>query len=71
MTARLICDKMQYLMISYDASQVKVYSADGQSKSSFFPFSGVNEELETFIHDVSQATLKVVGDVNSHAFMHG
>lgn len=37
---------------------VKIYSADGQSKSSFFPFSGVNEELKTFIHDVSQATLK-------------
>ncbi|XP_050221925.1 uncharacterized protein LOC126672067 [Mercurialis annua] len=37
---------------------VLLYGADGQSKSSFYPFSGVTEELKTFIHDISQAKLK-------------
>ncbi|KAI9081924.1 hypothetical protein K1719_036186 [Acacia pycnantha] len=34
------------------------YGADGQSKSSFFPFSGVTEEFKAFINDVSHSTLK-------------
>ncbi|KAJ7947515.1 NAD-dependent dihydrogenase, Gfo/Idh/MocA family [Quillaja saponaria] len=38
--------------------QVSFYGIDGQSKSSFFPFSGVTDELKAFINDVSQATLK-------------
>lgn len=58
-------------MISHDASQVLFFSADGQRKSSFYPFSGVDAELKTFIHDVSQATRKVVEDVNFQAFIHG
>ncbi|TKY48347.1 oxidoreductase protein [Spatholobus suberectus] len=37
---------------------VTLYGADGQSKSSFFPFSGVTEELKAFINDVSENTLK-------------
>ncbi|KAK1356123.1 glucose--fructose oxidoreductase [Heracleum sosnowskyi] len=37
---------------------VSLYTTDGQSKVSFYPFSGVTEELKTFIHDMSQATLK-------------
>ncbi|XP_059429167.1 dehydrogenase FPY6 [Corylus avellana] len=37
---------------------VSFYNSDGQSKSSFFTFSGVNDELKTFIHDISLATLK-------------
>lgn len=40
--------------------QVSLYTTDGQSKISFYPFGGVTEELKTFIHDMSQATLKVV-----------
>ncbi|GAU21922.1 hypothetical protein TSUD_110620, partial [Trifolium subterraneum] len=39
-----------YLVTSYDAN--------GQSKSSFFPFSGVTEELKAFFNDVSENTLK-------------
>lgn len=38
--------------------QFSFHGADGQCKSSFYPFSGVTEELKTFIHDISQATLK-------------
>ncbi|KAJ4724173.1 NAD-dependent dihydrogenase, Gfo/Idh/MocA family [Melia azedarach] len=34
---------------------VTQYGADGQSKSTFYPFSGVTEELKAFIHDVSEA----------------
>ncbi|KAH7560491.1 hypothetical protein JRO89_XS10G0030500 [Xanthoceras sorbifolium] len=34
---------------------VSLYSADGQSKSFFYPFSGVTEELKAFIHDISEA----------------
>lgn len=37
---------------------VSLYTSDGQTKCSFFPFSGVTEELKTFLSDVSQATLK-------------
>lgn len=33
--------------------------ADGQSKSFFYPFSGVTDELKTFLSDVSTANLKV------------
>ncbi|KAK6937078.1 hypothetical protein RJ641_034108 [Dillenia turbinata] len=35
-----------------------VYGPDGQCKSSFYPFSGVTQELKCFIHDFSQAALK-------------
>ncbi|KAL2487934.1 NAD(P)-binding Rossmann-fold superfamily protein [Forsythia ovata] len=37
---------------------VTLFTADGQSKSWYYPFSGVTEELKTFISDISQATLK-------------
>lgn len=37
---------------------VSHYNVDGQSKSTFCPYSGVTEELKTFIGDISQATLK-------------
>jgi hypothetical protein len=57
--------------MSNDAFQVSFYSSDGQSKSSFFTFSGVTDELKTFIHDISLATLKVVEYVTSQACMHG
>lgn len=40
---------------------VSLYSADGQCKSSFYPFSGVTEELKAFIHDISQASLQKGG----------
>ncbi|KAL5156787.1 Cyanogenic beta-glucosidase [Glycine soja] len=39
---------------------VSFYGTDGQNKSSFFPFSGVTEELKAFINDVSENTLKVI-----------
>ncbi|RZB84344.1 putative protein YMR315W isoform D [Glycine soja] len=39
---------------------VSFYGTDGQNKSSFFPFSGVTEELKAFINDVSEITLKVI-----------
>ncbi|XP_057953533.1 dehydrogenase FPY6 isoform X2 [Malania oleifera] len=39
---------------------VSLDGVDGQNKTSFYPFSGVTEELKIFIHDISQATLKVV-----------
>ncbi|KAB1227702.1 hypothetical protein CJ030_MR1G005709 [Morella rubra] len=38
--------------------QVCFYSSDGKSKNSFFPFSGVLDEFKTFIHNVSQASIK-------------
>ncbi|XP_057452708.1 uncharacterized protein LOC130744551 [Lotus japonicus] len=34
---------------------VSSYGADGQCKSSFFPFSGVTEELKAFLNDVSES----------------
>ncbi|KAG9136299.1 hypothetical protein Leryth_003877 [Lithospermum erythrorhizon] len=34
------------------------FMADGQRKTFFYPFSGVTEELKTFISDISQANLK-------------
>ncbi|XP_052192836.1 uncharacterized protein YMR315W [Diospyros lotus] len=37
---------------------VSLYTTGGQSKSLFFPFSGVNEELKTFFSDVSQAIVE-------------
>lgn len=37
---------------------ITFYGTDGQSKSSFFPFSGVTEEFKAFISDVSRSTLK-------------
>ncbi|XP_065866049.1 dehydrogenase FPY6 [Euphorbia lathyris] len=40
---------------------VSLYDADGQSKTSFYPFSGVTEELKSFIHDIAQANLKEKG----------
>ncbi|KAL6540783.1 hypothetical protein OROMI_024666 [Orobanche minor] len=38
---------------------VVLFTADGQSKSWFYPFIGVTEELKTFLSDISMATLKV------------
>ncbi|KAL3850081.1 hypothetical protein ACJIZ3_011963 [Penstemon smallii] len=35
-----------------------LFTADGQNKSWFYPFSGVTEELKTFFSDISQANLK-------------
>ncbi|KAF5200788.1 NAD(P)-binding Rossmann-fold superfamily protein [Thalictrum thalictroides] len=40
---------------------VSLYNASGPCKSSFYPFSGVTEELKAFIHDMSQANLKDTG----------
>ncbi|XP_043693568.1 dTDP-3,4-didehydro-2,6-dideoxy-alpha-D-glucose 3-reductase [Telopea speciosissima] len=41
---------------------VSLYTADGHCQSSFHPFCGVNEELKSFIHDISQAALKEGGN---------
>ncbi|CAI9106624.1 OLC1v1005823C2 [Oldenlandia corymbosa var. corymbosa] len=43
------------------------YTADGKSQSFFHPFCGVNEELKTFLSDISQANLKKDG---SHEVEH-
>lgn len=40
--------------------QAFLYGVNEQTKSFFYPFSGVTEELKTFIHDISQASLKVI-----------
>lgn len=37
---------------------VTLYQANGQNKSFFHPFSGVTEELKTFLSEISQATLR-------------
>lgn len=37
---------------------VSLSTADGQTKNSFYPFSGVTEELKAFIHDITHATLQ-------------
>ncbi|KAJ0020365.1 hypothetical protein Pint_31230 [Pistacia integerrima] len=34
---------------------VLYYTADGQCKSFFYPFSGVTDEFKTFIHDIQEA----------------
>lgn len=39
--------------------QVTLFMADGQTKDSFFPISGVTEELKAFLEDVSKANVKV------------
>ncbi|KAM7502621.1 hypothetical protein LguiB_001525 [Lonicera macranthoides] len=33
--------------------QVTIYTTDGKTKSTFYPFSGVTEELKTFLKDIS------------------
>ncbi|KAL7113354.1 hypothetical protein ACP275_04G056300 [Erythranthe tilingii] len=40
---------------------VVLFTADGQTKSWFYPFSGVTEELKTFLSDISLAALKKDG----------
>lgn len=40
---------------------ISLYDAHGECKSSFFPFSGVTEELKAFFNDVSENTLKKGG----------
>ncbi|CAK9184527.1 unnamed protein product [Ilex paraguariensis] len=55
----------------YSAS---LYAADGQSRSFFYQFSGVTEELKTFLHDISQATLKKDGSYEAEprcSFLEG
>ncbi|KAF4356366.1 hypothetical protein F8388_013231 [Cannabis sativa] len=37
---------------------VTLYSTDGQSKSTFYKFSGVTDEFKSFIYDISQASIK-------------
>ncbi|GAB4856079.1 hypothetical protein Ancab_024719 [Ancistrocladus abbreviatus] len=37
---------------------VSKYSSDGQCTTSFYPFSGVTDELKAFIHDISEISLK-------------
>lgn len=41
-------------------SQVSIYTANGKTKSTFYPFSGVTEELKTFLKDISAAAVKVI-----------
>lgn len=41
---------------------ISLYTAAGETKSSFYPFSGVTEELKTFLSDISQATLQKVSN---------
>lgn len=43
---------------------VSLHMSDGQSKSFFYPFSGVTDELKAFLSDVSTANLKK--DHDSH-----
>lgn len=52
--------QMTSSLISDNANQVSVYGTDGQTKSSFYPFSGVDEELKTWLYDISEAPLKVL-----------
>ncbi|XP_038724784.1 uncharacterized protein YMR315W isoform X2 [Tripterygium wilfordii] len=40
---------------------VSFYGADGNCKSFFYGFSGVTEELKTFVHDISGVALKGSG----------
>lgn len=42
---------------------VSFYPADGECQETFYPFSGVTEELKSFIHDISQSVNK---DVTGH-----
>ncbi|XP_039125861.1 uncharacterized protein LOC120261907 [Dioscorea cayenensis subsp. rotundata] len=42
---------------------VSFYPADGECQKKFYPFSGVTEELKSFIHDISQSVNK---DVAGH-----
>ena len=42
--------------------QISFYGAGGHCKSNFYPFSGVTAELKAFLHDISQANLKVIQD---------
>ncbi|GAB4832095.1 hypothetical protein Ancab_006115 [Ancistrocladus abbreviatus] len=39
---------------------VSKYSSNGQCTTSFYPFSGVTDELKAFIHDISEISLKKV-----------
>nr|GMD24531.1 glucose--fructose oxidoreductase-like isoform X2 [Ipomoea batatas] len=52
---------MAQLLTIYSYSnlcQVFLYMADGQTKSFFYPFCGVHEELKTFLSDISLANTK-------------
>lgn len=35
--------------------QVSFYSTAGHCQTNFYPFSGVNEELKAFVHDILHA----------------
>ncbi|KAL6516258.1 hypothetical protein OROGR_019563 [Orobanche gracilis] len=50
---------------------VVLFTADGQSKSWFYPFIGVTEELKSFLSDISMATLKVVHGYNQCYLVRG
>ncbi|KAL0419630.1 UNVERIFIED_CONTAM: hypothetical protein Sradi_1376500 [Sesamum radiatum] len=49
------------MVVSSRSPKVVLFTADGQNKSWFYPFSGVTEELKTFLSDISQANLKKDG----------
>ncbi|XP_028204189.1 uncharacterized protein LOC114388053 [Glycine soja] len=57
------CSGVFVMVVSSRSPKVSFYGTDGQNKSSFFPFSGVTEELKAFINDVSENTLKGAKDV--------
>lgn len=44
---------------------VSLYSTDGHCQIYFYPFSGVHEELKSFVHDISQASLEGGVDIEA------
>ncbi|GER25067.1 oxidoreductase [Striga asiatica] len=62
------------MVVSSKSPKVVHFTADGQSKSWFYPFSGVTEELKAFLSDISQATVKNDGSFQVEprlAFLEG
>ncbi|XP_038724786.1 uncharacterized protein YMR315W isoform X4 [Tripterygium wilfordii] len=55
------CSGVFTMVVSSRSPKVSFYGADGNCKSFFYGFSGVTEELKTFVHDISGVALKGSG----------
>lgn len=60
---------LQLVLYSIIFFQVSFYPADGECQKKFYPFSGVTEELKSFIHDISQSVNKVFMFIKAYRFL--
>ncbi|RWW77604.1 hypothetical protein BHE74_00014227 [Ensete ventricosum] len=56
---RMVCSVFLLRYMMTVNLQVLFYTAGGHCQRTFYPFCGVNEELKSFIRDISQANKKI------------